>query len=436
MIGAMSTVDSGPMSAYPRTVCVVSAVNPYPPRTGKTVVLAGFLDYWVRRVGAENVHYLVVDSEDPEPGDFPCRVIRLDPPRRREMLRALATRTLTGRAPIQESVLRGETLQQAIAARLAETRPDLVLFDTVRLGQYAELLDAPPGQDRVIYLDDLFSNRYRTMLRAGRRHRDIRYDALGGFARFIPAIVRPLVNLRPVQRGLLAVEARLIEASEDRAARSFRRSFLINADETAELRRRAGSSGVHTTPPALVPPGRSRTWDGSATLVSLGNLTLPHNDDGVRWLLRTCWPEITRRRPDVRLDIIGRGARPELVSLAARFPNVHLMGYVDSLDEALQGAAMLVAPMRFGSGIKIKIVDAAARGLPVVTSTIGAHGIGTGPTEGMIVADEPGAFVDGVLAALDPATNATLSAAGRRNFDEHFAPDVVRRAYDHAFARP
>ncbi|MDO5499306.1 MAG: glycosyltransferase family 4 protein [Propionibacteriaceae bacterium] len=417
----------------PRTVCLISAVNPYPARAGKSVVLAGFVAYWSERIGADNVHYVLVDADEPDLAGFECRVHQVAPPRRSETLRALATRTLTGRAPIQESLLRGRSLRDALARSLAEIGPDLVVFDTVRLGQYARWLPQPLGQQRLIYLDDLMSERYRTMLAAGRRHRDIRYDALGNFARFVPGPVQPIVNQPLVQRALLRLEARLMARSEDSAARDFTGSLLINTEESELLRERAGSDRVRTAPPAIAAPSAERSWAGEPTLVCLGDLVLPHNDDGVRWFLTHCMADLTAALPGVRVRIIGKGARPDLVELAARFGNVSVEGYVEDLDAALGSAAAMLAPMRFGSGIKIKIVEAGGRGLPVVTSGVGAHGIGAGEGEGLVVAETPAEFVAGAVAVCDPETNARLSAAALGNYAARFAPAAVAKAYAAAF---
>jgi len=416
-----------------RSVALVSAVDPYPSDYGKRVVLAGFVEYWSRRLGPTDTHYVLVHAEQrPEP--FPVRLHRVDPPTTRERLGAVAGRVLTGRSSLQEAMLRGESLRRHLAAVLDEIAPDLVIFDTIRLGQYAPLIPARAGQRRMIYLDDLFSLRYAAMLEAGRRYPDITYDALGTFAHLVPGPLRRPVSWRPVQRSLLSLERRLVERSEAAATSWVDTCLLINPGEADVLRRRSGGD-VRVTPPLLgLAAGGPRTWDGRPTFVCLGNLVLPHNADGVRWFLASCMPELTHRLPEARVRIIGRGAPQDLLDLAARFPQVSVEGYVEDLDAELANAAALLAPMRFGSGIKIKIVEALARGLPVITTRVGAHGIGLGAAHGLVVEDRIEAYPGALAALCEPTRNAGLSEAARAHFEATFSRQAVTAAYDRAFS--
>jgi glycosyltransferase involved in cell wall biosynthesis len=147
-------------------------------------------------------------------------------------------------------------------------------------------------------------------------------------------------------------------------------------------------------------------------------------------MLRVVLPELLRRRPEARLRIIGRGASPELVALAGTFRgSVSLEGYVEDLDKALSGACALLMPLRFGSGVKIKVIEALARGLPVVTTPLGAEGLPTGAAEGLVLTDVEH-LADAAAGLIDPLANAQVGTAGRRFYERTFEPSAAARLYD------
>ena len=79
---------------------------------------------------------------------------------------------------------------------------------------------------------------------------------------------------------------------------------------------------------------------------------------------------------------------------------MHLTGWVPDIDPFVQASRMLVVPMRAGSGMRVKILDAMARGLPVVSTSVGCEGIAVVPGEHLLVADTAEAFADAVLRVL------------------------------------
>jgi glycosyltransferase involved in cell wall biosynthesis len=302
------------------------------------------------------------------------------------------------------------------------------------MAQYAPDLVAA---NQVCYLDDLFSERYDRMLEAAERYGEINVSPLGNFAEHVPARLRPLATHRHSQTLLLRAERSLVRRSEDRTVHRFRRSLLVNADEASVLadRSRAPMHRIRSVPPLVRTPAiAERRWNGEPEFVFLGLLSLPHNDDGLRSFLRTAWPQIVERLPGARLRVIGREARPELSELAATLrDSVTVEGYVTDLGDALGGAAALVNPLRFGSGIKLKVLEALGRALPVVSTTIGAEGIASGPGTGVLVTNQPAEFTNLLCSLTDPAFNAEISAQAREHFLLTYSRPAVFAAYDDAF---
>ncbi|MGV1008021.1 MAG: glycosyltransferase family 4 protein [Dermatophilaceae bacterium] len=417
----------------------MSAVKTFPKTSGKDVVLAGIIRFWSDLVGPENVTFVMVrPASEPDITSFPVQLRQLRTRGARRSMISVATRTLTGRSSLQESVLFDPALGHQIAECIEESDADVVIFDTVRLGQYVGYLPENPAQRRYVYMDDLFSIRYQGMLDAAKQFDDVDIDALGQFRSFIPGSLHGLVTSRPVQRTLLSLERRLIAKAEQNAVRQFDRCFLINDMEARQLSAQTGATNVAAMPP-LIPTPRvtARSYQGRPDFLFLGHLEIPHNDDAVRWFLESAMDELLRIEPRARLRIVGREPRPALVRSAQRFGDrVVLEGYVDNLDGLMNECAALVTPLRFGSGIKIKLMDALARGLPSVSTTVGAHGVVTDNRSGVLVEDDITAYPALLQRLTDPAYNDVVSRQARGHYDRTFHEDAVTEAYRRAFEIP
>ena len=414
-------------------VALISAVDPYPTDAGKKVVLAGFIDYFADRYGPDNVHYIKVGK--PPGGDFPVAVHVVPGPKGTDVLRSVATKLTTGRASLQEVFLGSRQTKNAISRILDGIRPRLQVYDTVRMAQYAS---DDVAARQVCYLDDLFSERYDRMLKAAARYPDAEISPLGNFAEHITPRLRPLASHRASQLALLRLERRLVLRSEDRVARRFGRCLLVNAAEAAQLQKRTGLAPdrIQCLPPLVnVVDSTSRRYTGAPEFVFLGLLSLPHNDDGLQSFLRTVWPLVLARMPDAHLRVIGRDASSGLLGLAAERGNsVTVEGYVPDLGDALDHAAALINSLRFGSGIKLKVFEALARSLPVVSTPVGAEGIESGPGTGILVASEPAETADLLCSLTSVQRNAEVSDEARAHFVSTYSRQAVFGVYDSAFA--
>lgn len=415
----------------PQSAALLSAVQPYPADAGKKVVLAGFVEYLVDRLGSENVHYILIGGE-PAP-KFPTRLHQIPGPSVAAALGNVMSRAAIGRASLQESLLRSRTVGTMISRTLDGVRADLEIYDTIRMGQYAQ---TSGSAQQICYLDDLFSHRYDSMLRATRTFPDVDIAPLGNFATHVPARLRPLATNKVSQELLLRAERRLVRCSEDASAAQFSSVLLMNESEAALLRGRTASPDgrVRSVPPLINEPRFFRDYHGAPEFVFLGLLSLPHNDDGLRAFLTDVWPKVRSAQPQAVLRVIGKDPRPGLLDEVARLgDSVVLEGYVDDLGALLGRAAALINPLRFGSGIKLKIIEGLGRGVPIVSTTIGADGVAVGADQGVLVSDDNDEMADLLLDLTRPDRNAELAAAAHEHFRRCYARTAVYDCYDRAF---
>lgn len=99
------------------------------------------------------------------------------------------------------------------------------------------------------------------------------------------------------------------------------------------------------------------------------------NEEGLLWFLSKIWPKVKESVPEARFRIVGDGIRPT-VRQAADLQGVELLGFVTELEPLYEQASAVVVPIRLGAGVKFKVVDALVAGIPVITTNVGAEGIG------------------------------------------------------------
>jgi glycosyltransferase involved in cell wall biosynthesis len=240
-------------------------------------------------------------------------------------------------------------------------------------------------------------------------------------------IRRAALGMRGVRRALAMLEYERTRAYLRMAVRDADELHVLSADDLGAL----AASGIrHRTTrtflPAVavssnvVPPFRSR----DATALFVGSLSWIPNHEGLAWFLRSSWPNCS---PVGALHVVGTGAPSSLVTLARACPRTIVHGFVEDLEPHYSRARCLVAPLLSGSGIKIKIINALARGLPVVTTSIGCEGFPDRGGGGVVVADDPRAFSDAVDALVSNEDRWTrASAAARQYASTHFSGAAFR----------
>ena len=183
--------------------------------------------------------------------------------------------------------------------------------------------------------------------------------------------------------------------------------IAIQWDDATEFRDLVPEARVIVVPVAIDAPvriHRDRTVAKHFIFVGSGSY---HNYDGIRWFLDACWPLIRSAIPDATLDVVGTvcyrlGEEP----LGARF-----CGVIEDVSSAYERASLAIVPLRIGSGLKVKLVEALAHGLPVVTTTVGAQGLAGFAPLPFALADAAEAFAAQCIAVVgSPERRAELSS--------------------------
>ncbi|MCB0835552.1 MAG: glycosyltransferase, partial [Bacteroidetes bacterium] len=117
-------------------------------------------------------------------------------------------------------------------------------------------------------------------------------------------------------------------------------------------------------------------WENTEeSLLYIGALTWEANADGLIWFINEGWKKLKTVRPAVKLYIVGKDPDERLIELSRQNPDIILTGFVENLEDYYSKCRIFITPLRFGSGVKLKVINAMFRGLPVVTTPIGSEGL-------------------------------------------------------------
>jgi polysaccharide biosynthesis protein PslH len=279
--------------------------------------------------------------------------------------------------------------QRALDALLATRRFDLVIFSTTMLGCYRV-----PGGIPVV----------------GDTH-NVEHDSLR----------RAAVAAREFPRQLYyRAQATLTAREETRYNRSFSAVWATSPRDASLIAAGRPLGPVHVVPNGIELSRYAVTRaPEEATLLFTGLMSYYPNRHGALHFIEHIFPLIEARLPAARLLVVG-ASPPHALRRAAR-SNVEITGYVPSVEPYFRRATAFVAPLEIGGGTRVKVLEALAYGVPVISTTIGCEGLDVVDGQSVLLADTPSAFAQAVLRVLlCPSLARALSANGH----------AIARTYD------
>jgi glycosyltransferase involved in cell wall biosynthesis len=294
-------------------------------------------------------------------------------------------RSLLSREPYRVRKFRNRGFEAAVRGCLANGRYDLLHCDALGTVGYARL--APPDLPLTMLDHNVESEIYR---------------------------LASVHERSPIRRLFAWIEERKLRRVESSRLPAFDRVFVL-APEDADLLRRLGVARITALP--MPAPGAWEPREGpppGRRIISVGSMSWYGVSDGLVWFHDRVLRLVRERVPDVEWELIGPHA-PAAIRRVGREPGIRVTGYVQDLAPHAARARVEIVPLRIAGGVRMKLLDCLAWGLPAVSTSIGARGLEFPEGAGCFRQNDPVGFADKVVRLLtDDELWVRTAQAGRR----------------------
>jgi glycosyltransferase involved in cell wall biosynthesis len=243
------------------------------------------------------------------------------------------------------------------------------------------------------------------------------------------------------RRWLAAREATRLRRYEASALHWFDVVFAVSKDDRGELLALGADPGRLRILPNIPDPGLLEMpapafADTTPVILYFGTLSWQPNIEGLERLLSSIFPIVRGQVPEARLVVAGAGASPALAGRVIAIEGAEFVGEVQDPEPLYRRARVLVDATRSGGGTRLKILNAFARGIPVVASSVAAQGLEVTPGEQLLVADGDNELANAIVNLLrDPGLWRNLSENARALARDRYVAEVAFRPLDEALAR-
>lgn len=368
---------------------------PHPTRDGSTIrnyhLLAGLSEEFRVRSFALRAPHLPA-------GEYPAGIEPLEIPQSgRAVRRAFsAAASLAGGDPYSARLYRSRALEDELARAVRQEKPEWVVSLSYHVGPAA--------------------------LAAGRAWIDFQNLDSRIWSRIAGTASSPAVRVfASIQTGRVELfERRLLERAAGVSC--------VSATDAAAMRELAPAAC-----PVIAPNGVDLDRyafrpepSPEPLLFFVGDLSWPPNAEGVRWFLRHVWPRVRQQAPEAAVEVLGREPPRDL--LAGQCEGFRMLGEGVDTRPHWRRAAIAIVPLLAGGGTRLKILEAAASGVPVVSTSIGAEGLDLQAGSEIVIRDDPREFASEISRLLsDPEARRRQAAAARERVErEHGWTEIAR----------
>lgn len=286
--------------------------------------------------------------------------------------------------PLQSCLFYSKENAKRLKRIVQSLSPDVIMVDMIRTAQYYPAFSESDAI-KILDMDDLLSRRYERKLLSGDTS-----NLMGSFGPEGSSICSSSVR-RKIERRILKEESRRADVAERRFSEQYDSVVFVSEPETRLFSERTKTKKAVTVTLGVDYEYFSEPIEpaaGVGELAFLGNMKWEPNVASLRFIADSVLP---RLGSGVKLSVIG-AAPNTVVSSFKAYGNIEFTGRVDDLRPYLAGAKVFLSPIVYGSGIKTKILEAMAMGLPVVTNSVGAEGLLATDGEELFIEESPEAI--------------------------------------------
>jgi len=242
----------------------------------------------------------------------------------------------------------------------------------------------------------------------------------------------------PAKKAYIGLQWLKMERFEASACRRFDEVGCVSEEDALVMRDRFGCRNVAVVPNGVDPdyfaPGG--TAPSPHSMVFTGSMDWRPNQDGIGWFVKEVLPLVRKNLPDASLDVVGRNPPTDLTRLWLSQEGVTVSGTVPDVRPHIARASLYVTPLRVGGGSRLKILEALAMGLPVLSTTVGAEGLQLCDGEHLVLRDDPQSFARQAVAMLaEPERYVDMARRGRERVLEQYGWDGIAPRLEKSWER-
>lgn len=371
-------------------ILFLSPRQPWPADNGSKI-----RDYYFARalgLNAQLTYLLFCNSSPPNDPDFPrCEQFKCVP-RPKTYTAGKILRGIVGRWPLPVLNYTSKEMAAAVTHAVQSSRFDLVHVGGVHMAAYIPHLHSLNPQMPVIY--DWHNIESELMQRYAENIRSLPKRIYAGYT---------ATRLARVERWMLTTGFGHIVCSERE------RSRLLEIEPGARVA--VVGNGVDITrfgasQTNIVDEHRRRT------IVFVGSMSYHANIEAAVWFARRIWTRLHEQYPELHLKIVGANPAPDVLALS-KIHGVEVTGTVPDVRPYYEGALTAIAPIQTGGGTRLKILEAMAAGVPVISTSVGAEGLDVEDGRNILIADTEEAWIGSVTRLLNGSVWSRLVEEGR-----------------------
>lgn len=403
----------------------------YPVNDGRKVVLYNYCKGLSLQLQNEVSLFTFADDEEKsiKQPDFIKNIYYGNLPGKAEKLKNILFKSFILRKwPLQVSVYYSKSAKKELLKVVEKYKPDIVICDMARTAEYLKDLD-DKKYVKILDMDDMLSKRYRRQAESLINGS----DAIGAYSKKLPEFLRKFTNISFLMKYVLNKESKLLEKYEVEASKYYKDIVFVSPIEAEEFNKKLGVNKSRTVTIGVDYDYFSEDLAKTKCenkIVYLGNMNVAHNKDAVSNFVDNIFPYILDKKPDTILKVVGK-CSDDYRDQFKNNKNIQVTGEVDDIRKEVSECAVSVAPLKYGTGIKTKILETMAMGVPVVTNSIGNEGLALESHKHIIVEDDNKKMANEIVELLSNAhMREQLSKESKKYIKDNHKWENIMKEFD------
>lgn len=322
---------------------------------------------------------------------------------------AVAFKSLFSKYPFGIYKYESKQMRDVIAKKIKENDYDIIYFDHLQMYKYFNSFD----KKNVKFVLDQHNSESEIVYRT--------YQNSNNFLKKI----------------FLNIEYNKIRKFEKKALSDVDKIYALSENDVESMKHlNVNLKNFSVIPIGVIDNGiinKKEDKNKKLTLMFIGTLTWNPNNQGILWFVRNVIPKLNESGIEYDLYIVGKNPSDELKELCESYNNIFVTGYVNDVDEMYVKSDVMVVPLFVGSGQRVKIIESFSKGIPVISTSIGAEGLDCITDYNVVIADTDIEFVDSLRKMSDETFRKKIASNARKTFEEKYSLEAYISAFNDSF---